>query len=274
MYLDEFPQGKFRVLAQLKIKRLQRKSVPIQTETSVPAGFIRIKPGTFRMGSDSGYSYEKPVHPVRISKAFDMSDHEVTVGEYRKFVNASGHRSPNQCDYGQKYNNWDKGQENHPVNCVSWDDAQAYISWLNQQGNISYRLCTEAEWEYAARVGTTSKWSCGNNESCLQRHAWYELNAWKVTNKGTRSVKTKQPNPWCLYDMHGNVWEWVQDKRCSYAQELDSNAQRQCTSSSRVLRGGSFHNTARLVRSAVRYSGSPGIRYDFLGLRLCSSFNP
>ena len=218
---------------------------------------------------------EKPPHRVRINNAFYISDHEVTLGEYWKFVNAKGYREPIQCSRGDSYKNYGKlGRDNHPINCVSWKDVAVYIKWLNQNSSaITYRLCTEAEWEYAARAGTTSKWSCGKNESCLKDYAWYAGNN---SPKGTKEVKTKQPSTWGLYDMHGNVGEWVREWACSYTKPVrdtpDGNAERQCYPGPfRVVRGGDFSDSGKYVRSAYRadYASDFGGN-GFVGFRLCA----
>jgi formylglycine-generating enzyme required for sulfatase activity len=134
-----------------------------------------------------------PAVKVTISKPFYLGKYEVTQEQW----------------YAVMGNNPAKfhGQKN-PVESVSWDDAQAFINCLNQkEGHIRYRLPTEAEWEYAARAGTTTEYFFGNSASDLSRYAWYEDNSGYTTHP----VGQKQPNPWGLYDIYGNVWEWVQD---------------------------------------------------------------
>jgi formylglycine-generating enzyme required for sulfatase activity len=148
---------------------------------------------------------------------------------------------------------------------VSWDDVQEFIRWLNaKEGGARYRLPTEAEWEYVARAGTTTRWSFGDSESQLGRYAWYDGNA----KRQTHPVGQLQPNPWGLYDMHGNVYEWVQDWYGKYASDTAVDPVGPSSGSVRVDRGGSWGSTARNCRSALRFLGVPGGRVDDLGFRL------
>jgi formylglycine-generating enzyme required for sulfatase activity len=235
--------------------------------------FIRIDPGTFQMGSNNGDSDEKPVHTVTITEPFEISDHEVTVGEYRKFVESTGYEPPTKTGYKGSYSensscNWNrKNVEDHPVNCVSWEDAQSFISWLNMQaGKPLYRLPTEAEWEYAARAGTKTEWACGDGEWCLTQMGWFEKNS----GGKTHPVKTKTPNYWKLYDMHGNLWEWCQDWYDSdyYSNSPKKDPMNSSGGSHRVRRGGSWSNHAESCRSANRYRDSPDYRSSDFGFRL------
>ena len=156
--------------------------------------FVLIPAGKFMMGSDSGESNGKPVHEVRISKAFYLGKHEVTQGQWQKVMG----NNPSIF----------KGDAILPVENVSWEDVQEFIHKLNaKEGDTKYRLPTEAEWEYAARARTATIYSFGNDERQLGEYAWYFPNS---GNK-THPVGQKKPNAWGLHDMHGNVWEWVQD---------------------------------------------------------------
>ncbi len=235
--------------------------------------FVRIDAGTFQMGSNNGSSDEKPVHTVTISKPFEISDHEVTVGEYRKFVESTGYDPPVSTGSKGSYSrndacNWNKKNvENHPVNCVSWEDAQSFISWLNMQaGKPVYRLPTEAEWEYAARAGTKTDYACGDGEWCVTQMGWTSANS----GGQTHPVKKKTPNYWKLYDMHGNVWEWCQDWYDSeyYSKSPPKDPVNNSGGSRRVLRGGGWGSSARSCRSAARGHYSPGYRSSYYGFRL------
>lgn len=235
--------------------------------------FVRIEAGTFQMGSNNGYYNEKPVHTVTITRPFEISDHEVTVGEYRKFIESTGYDPPvsvgSKGDYKRNSNcNWNKRNvEDHPVNCVSWEDAQAFISWLNMKaGKPIYRLPTEAEWEYAARAGTQTEYACGDSDWCLTQMGWFSKNS----GGHTHPVKTKTPNYWKLYDMHGNVYEWCQDWYDSgyYSKSPVKDPLNNAGGSSRVLRGGSWSGSAGNCRSAARSSYSPGLRLSDFGFRL------
>ncbi|NTU41805.1 MAG: formylglycine-generating enzyme family protein [Nitrospirales bacterium] len=215
-------------------------------------------------GTDSDASDgETPQHKVRISKGFQMGMHEVTLGQFKQFIVGSG-RDDLLTDDFIKYNS---SGDNAAVLCVSWDDAQTFIRWLNRkEGGNHYRLPTEAEWEYAARAGTTTVYSWGDSASQAGQYAWYDKNA----NDNAHAVGRKQPNPWGLYDMHGNVWEWVQDwyDETYYRNSPGTDPQGPGSGRSRVLRGGSWFRNASDLRSANRFSVSPGNRGIGLGFRL------
>ena len=240
--------------------------VSVSVSVSVSDPMVKISKGTFTMGDiqGGGDSDESPSHSVTLSKNFYISDHEVTAAEYKACVDDGECSAAGSGTYAT-YNT--SGKENNPINYVSWDDAQSYITWLNQDSSRTFRLCTEAEWEYAARAGTDTKWSCGNEESCLGSVAWYSSNSGSTTQE----VKTKNANAWGLYDMHGNVYEWVQDWYGDYSAGAVTDPVGPSSGSYRVLRGGYFDYAATGLRSAVRHWNSPGIRRSFIGFRLCSS---
>jgi formylglycine-generating enzyme required for sulfatase activity len=215
--------------------------------------FVLIPAGTFQMGSNDSDAYndEKPVHTVRLTQAFYLGKHEVTQGQWQAVMG----NNPSKFT----------GDPNRPVENVSWDDVQEFIRRLHsREGGMTYRLPTEAEWEYAARAGTTTRWSFGDNVSQLGRYAWHEGNA----GMQTHPVGQRQPNPWGLYDMHGNVWEWVQDWQGNYTSGIAVDPAGPSSGSVRVLRGGSWGGTARNCRSAYRNGGTPGARSVGLGFRL------
>ncbi len=254
---------------------------------------VWIPAGTFRMGDlqGGGGSDEQPVHSVSVAR-FAMGRYEVTVGEFRRFVNATGYQTEAEkegsCSVwvgdssGKNWRNLGFSQnENHPVVCVSWNDATAYAEWLTQQTGKQYRLPTEAEWEYAARAGTTTSRYWGNNPDDACRYANVHDNTSKQENQGfswthhdctdgyaqTAPVGRFQPNGFDLFDMLGNVWEWT----CSEYQETYNGAENKCISQSgslRALRGGAWGGKPRGVRSAGRSWGSHGYRSVTVGLRL------
>ncbi len=157
---------------------------------------------------------------------------------------------------------------NHPVENVSWNDAQKFITKLNQiQNKYVYRLPTEAEWEYATRGGLSSgfPYSFGFNETnLLDEHGWYYGNS----NNRTHAVASKKANPYGLYDVHGNVWEWVQDFYGEYPKSSVTDPTGATTGSDRVIRGGSMTGSAPSLRSANRNGIGPGDRYFSVGFRL------
>ena len=166
--------------------------------------------GKFMMGSPEGErgrdDDEGPQHQVTIPKPFAVGKYEVTVGQYAKFVRETKHKTGN-CDLPEGQSWRDPGfkqTNNHPVTCVNWDDASTYAYWLSVKTGHEYRLLTEAEWEYAARAGTTTAYHFGR--AILGNQANYNRN-----NEGTKAVGSFPANAFGLHDMHGNVWEWMED---------------------------------------------------------------
>ena len=227
---------------------------------SLSVDMVLIKKGSFLMG-ERGEQKE-----VTIENDFYISKYPVTVGEFRAFVKDTSYKTEAEIGDGAYIldgKNWKKKEDaywdnpyfeqtdNHPVVCVSWNDAKEYCEWLSKKTGQNYRLPTEAEWEYACRAGTTTKWSFGDNEKELKKYAWYNENS-----DGTiHEVGKKLSNPWGLYDIHGNVWEWCEDW---YDSDKDT----------KVLRGGSWSSGAVGSRSAVRDWGNPQFRDGYGGFRL------
>lgn len=218
---------------------------------SIDMKFKLIPTGEFMMGSEK-YGDERPVHKVTIDKPFYLGIHPVTQLEWETVM-------------GSNPSNF-KGN-NLPVETVSWDDAQEFISKLNEkEGTNKYRLPSEAEWEYAARARTTTQYSFGDDESKLGEYAWYSDNS----GENTHPVGQKKANPWGLYDIHGNVWEWVQDwYHDDYTgAPTDGIAWESGVSSLRVNRGGSWFREARFCRLALRFNSDPAFRLGYVGFRL------
>jgi formylglycine-generating enzyme required for sulfatase activity len=209
---------------------------------------------------DQAYDSEKPQHRVSIARPFAIGRYAVTLDEYDRFCAATGRAKPS--DKG-----WGRGRR--PVINVSWNDSVVYCAWLSEQTGRHYRLPTEAEWEYAARAGTATRWSFGSDEHALADHAWFNDNTRSFAK--THPVGEKRPNPWGLYDIHGNVWEWVQDSyHGNYASAPADGAEwsESCATAGRVLRGGSWSNIARNTRVSYRGRNAPDYRSVWLGLRL------
>ena len=234
---------------------------------------VVIPGGRFQMGCVSGKDCEdneKPVHEVRVA-SLEMSKYEVTFEEYDRFTAATGRKRPD--DEG-----WGRGRR--PVINVSWEDAVAYTKWLSTKLGERYRLPSNAEWEYAARSGSVTKYHFGNRKSQLCRYAnhadrsteydWRNKDCSDGVGGKTATVGSYQPNGFGLYDMHGNVWEWVQD--CwndNYnGAPTDGSAWESGGCSKRAYRGGSWGSGARRCRSAIRFRNSPGFRGNGQGFRL------
>ncbi len=213
--------------------------------------------GTFQMGNfmEDG---EKPVHEVTV-KSFFIGRFPVTFDEYNLFAEAAGREKPND-------NGWGRGDR--PVIDISWDDATAYAEWLNGQTGHEYRLPTEAEWEYAARADSDMAYAFGNDKSMLGEYAWY----WDNSEAKTHPVGRKKPNIWGLYDMYGNIWEWVQDWYSDYSGEALTNPSGPMTGSYRVMRGGSWNLAAGCCRSSVRVPRHPVNRDPGAGFRLARTY--
>lgn len=250
--------------AKAELSKTQKARLEASSRTERLRGvpeMVEIRGGQFQMGSSNLPIRMRPVHRVMV-RPFLLSKYEVTFDEYDLFADGSGRAKPD--DEG-----WGRGRR--PVINVNWEDATAYAQWLSEQTGQHYRLPTEAEWEYAARAGTTTAYSFGGDPSRLGDYAWY----WENSEKKTHPVGERAPNAWDLYDMHGNVWELVEDDwHANYKGAPNDgrawiNAPRH---SFRVIRGGGWNNNALLCRSAIRYSNSPGSRDNSsIGFRLARS---
>jgi formylglycine-generating enzyme required for sulfatase activity len=215
---------------------------------------VQMPAGTFQMGSNE-YDGEKPVHTVTV-KSFALGKYEVTFEEYDKFCEATKREKPS--DSG-----WGRGKR--PVINVSWDDAKAYTKWLSDQTGKDYRLPSEAQWEYACRAGSTGKYSFGDDVNQLGNYGWYGGNS----GSQTHPVGEKQANKFGLYDMHGNVWEWLEDKyHDSYSgAPSDGSAWMSGDSNYRLLRGGSWFSNDGYLRCAYRNGDDTTNRYNYRGFR-------
>jgi len=256
--------------------------------------WANIPAGTFTMGSPTSEATREDFeiqHEVTLS-AFKMSKYEVTVGQFKAFVDATGYVTDADKGTGKingssiwsgnkwKYKkgvNWkcdEKGNlrpvsdYNHPVIHVSWNDARAFADWMG------CRLPTEAEWEYACRAGTTTPFNTGN---CLSAdEANYDGNtpfnncALGQFKDKTMPVGSYVANAWGLFDMHGNVLEWCSDFAGPYPLEVQTNPLGPPSGESRVLRGGCWCDYAESCRSALRDNHDPDQRYDYIGFRLVS----
>jgi len=215
---------------------------------SIGMEFVLIPAGKFTTGT-------KNERVVTISKPFYLGKYEVTQKQWQAVMGITS----NPSNFKERTN---------PVEQVSWDDAQVFIKKLNQkEGGNKYRLPTEAEWEYAARAGSDTEWFFGKDPADLGDYAWFDKNS----NKTTHPVGEKKPNPWGLYDIYGNVWEWVQDWAEDYKEGKVTDPTGPESGSYRVFRGGSWRNTDERCRSAERGQSLPGFREGNLGFRLAFS---
>lgn len=220
--------------------------------------FVYIGSGKFHMGSsesDSDRDSDELLHKVTLIKGYWLQTTEVTQGQWKMVM---GENPSRFSDCG----------DNCPVENVSWQDTHSFIAKLNSSDSkLTYRLPTEAEWEYAARAGSESKFCFGNSAKTLSNYGWYDSNA---DNK-THPVAGKKANAWGLYDMHGNVWEWCQDWYGDYPTGAIVNPTGPLTGRNRVFRGGSWFSGYKMCRSAVRQALSQENRNFYLGLRLAAS---
>jgi len=216
--------------------------------------FVYIPPGTFMMGSpenEAGRYNRERLHKVTLTKGFYMQTTEVTQGQWKAVM-------------GENPSRFQECGNDCPVENVSWKDVQKFIEKLNRGNDGTYRLPTEAEWEYACRAGTFTRYYTGDSEANLDRVGWYKQNSGGMTH----SVGWKAANAFGLYDMHGNVWEWCQDRYGNYPSDVVTDPAGRDTGPYRVFRGGSWKHSAQYCRSARRYWNLPIIQRDYLGFRV------
>lgn len=232
------------------------------TYKGIKQHFRWLEPGTFQMGSpknEPGRSEDETQHPVTLSQGFWLADTTVTQALWQAVMAGD---NPSRF----------KG-EARPVEQVSWDDAQAFITKMNElKPELKLCLPSEAQWEYACRADTTTPFSFGDQITSEQVNfnGNYPYHNGKKSpyRQETVAVKALPPNPWGLYEMHGNVWEWCQDWYGDYPFGACTDPAGSETGSDRVLRGGSWFNGARLCRSADRSAYAPGDRGSNFGFRL------
>ena len=218
------------------------QKIPKTYANSIGMKFVLIPAGEFMMGKTDSYNIgnEKPVHRVKLIKPFYLGIYPVTQRQWKEVMRSN----PSNFKGG-----------NLPIENVFWNNVHDFIKKLNKKEGVNkYRLPSEAEWEYAVRAGTTSKFSFGDDESKLRDYAWYNVNS----GGKTHDVGQKKPNPWGLYDMHGNVWEWVQDiYHDSYNGAPTDGSAWEGRGSDRVIRGSHWNNDVLKCRSATRRGAEP-----------------
>jgi formylglycine-generating enzyme required for sulfatase activity len=287
-YLAQFSDGIFAAMARSRLRSLTEKKVagvfPVPPKLiidKVKPGeelqdcdqcpkMVTVPAGSFSMGSVSSQSgrnkNESPQHQKTIARPFAVSKFEISFDEWEACLLEGG------CNgYKPKDNNWGRGRR--PVIHVSWDDAKSYVQWLNQKTGKLYRLLSEAEWEYAARGGTTGAFATGSGITPRQANfdgSMISGNRTEASYRGkTVEVGSFAPNPYGLHDMHGNVMEWVED--CwnpDHAGAAADGSPRGGDCSRRVLKGGAWYYEAAYLRSAARQSYPPNTRLNVIGFRV------
>jgi len=266
-----------------------------QFDNRIGMTMVWVRPGKFQMG-DNDHEGEGPAHEVEITRPLAVSVHEVTVGQFRAFVDDTGHITDAEKDgkgwgydqatskfvqgaqYGWKNAGWDQ-TDRHPVVNVSWNDAMKFCAWLSKKDNATYDLPTEAEWEFFCRAGGTSRYSCGDDmEKLIAVGNVADASFRKrfptfASIKGddgfvfTAPVGRFQRNAFGLYDMHGNVWEWCKDARRVYQKQAVKDPVGPAEGP-RVLRGGSWFDDPENCRCSCR-SDKPPSEFDvYIGFRI------
>jgi formylglycine-generating enzyme required for sulfatase activity len=264
--------------------------VPTWTN-SIGMQFAVILPGSFWMGSpntEEGHDSDEVRHFVTLAQPYFLGVYPVTVGEFRKFVETTGYRTEGERgegSYGLVNGAWRQDTsvtwaspgfaqtERHPVVCVSGNDAQAMVAWLNEaekDSGLIYSLPSEAQWEYAYRAGTTTAYFWGETPDRANEFAWYSQNAGRVTHP----VGSRKPNPWGLYHMAGLVEEWCLDQ----GNVTDLSVESEGDEEVRILRGGSWYDSeygsVTRCRAASRRGFSPETAMSGLGFRLAALGQP
>jgi formylglycine-generating enzyme required for sulfatase activity len=255
--------------------RLQPQTLPNEITNSIGMKLKLVPAGAFEMGSIESKD-GRPTHFVTISQPFYLGMHPVTQGEYMEIMK----KNPSHFSGGDRL----------PVESVSWFDAVTFCNALSRKENLplfdnihgqtaevanwegaAYRLPTEAEWEYACRTGTATRYSFGDREKLVDQYVWYAANS----GNRTHPVGEKNPNAFGFYDMHGNVWEWCWDGHDAdyYKQSPTSDPRGSGETAYRVIRGGGWRNVSRGVRSAYRRRSAPENRGDSLGFRVARNLS-
>ncbi len=266
-YILNISARKYKISAYVEAKSTSNQAYP--SSSSVPAISFRfpgstsvqldmelIRAGTFAMGSPSWetdrYSDEGPQHQVTISQSIYMGIYEVTQAQWAAVMGTY----PSRFGY----------IPDNPVEQVSWEDCQKFITKLNTMGIGTFRLPTEAEWEYACRAGSTTRFPWGEDSNYVQtgQYAWYYDNSGSRTNP----VGQKKANSWGLYDMHGNVGEWCSDWFGSYSADAQTDPKGAASGSYRVVRGGAWDSSQRGCRPSYRFCNTPSLAFGNVGFRL------
>jgi len=272
-----------------------------QVTNSIGMKLVYIPAGSFVMGSsdsaaqlsreyyrkEEDFADEFPQHQVRISKGFWMGQTEVTQGQYKSVMKESPWSVAKSfqkvldpaVDVIKSIPSLLSGAKSFqkdpdcPAGFVSWYKAVEFCRKLSEKEGKTYRLPNEAEWEYACRAGTTTRFSFGDSDSSLDDYAWYRSNAHEVDQKYAHQVGLKKPNPWGLYDLHGNVWEWCSDfyDKDYYSNSPSVDPKGPPAGSARSLRGGSWLDLGSGLHCSSRHSSDPDTRVLLIGFRVVRS---
>ncbi|MDP6634555.1 MAG: formylglycine-generating enzyme family protein [Phycisphaerae bacterium] len=260
-------------VSKAQIAEAKKLGVPVAFENASGLKFVLAPAGEFMMGSPDdepgSYKEEKPQHKVKIRKAFYISIHQTTQGQWRALM-------------GTKPWLGKASTKDDPLNAVTnvcWNDAMAFCAKLGKKDGGSYGLPSEAQWEYACRAGTTTRYCYGDDPEAkkLGQYAWYLDAGWNIeSERHTHHVGVKKPNNWGVHDMHGNVWELCADAQHSNFEGAPSDDRPWMKGSvpnkdgalARVLRGGGLRSTDRRTRSASRYSYPQTASSYYVGFRV------
>ena len=232
-----------------------------------------IPAGKFLMGSPKDEKDravdEGPQHEVEITRPFYMGVYPVTKGQFAAFVKDDGYQTQNEkSKLGPPFGPWQhpfagyEPKDDDPVVCLSWNEATKFCEWLSKKEKKTYQLPTEAQWEYACRAATTTAYSFGDDPKDLGDYSWFFDNS----GQHTQPVGGKKPNPWGLYDMHSDVFQWCADYYAKdfYEKSPGKDPHNLDKADNRVVRGGCWHAVARLCRSANRNWAKPDLStYDY-----------
>lgn len=249
-------------------------------KTRIPMEWVRVPAGTFTMGSDRD-GYEKPAHKVQITKDFWIGKYEVTFGQYVQFLrylyknDMAAYKKHKGWGTKTSFDNYEGMSDDQPVIMVNWHDAMAFCKWLSASSEVEITLPTEAQWEYACKAGSAEAFGLGPGgtqitDANLGDYAWYKANSAVDGKNQSHGVgTTKYPNKFGIYDMHGNVAEWVLDKYTEYmAEEQVDPCMRPEKVKKYVYRGGAAHYDAPFCTSSFRCDEYPVYRGFKVGFRV------
>jgi formylglycine-generating enzyme required for sulfatase activity len=253
--------------------------IPVAFANHVGVKFVLVPRGEFMMGSPDDevgrYKVEGPQHKVTIGKAYYIAIHQTTQGQWKAAMGTTPWDGK-----GHAVNN-----PSHAINHVCWEDGMAFCAKLAEKDGRTYRLPTDAEWEYACRAGSTTRYCYGDDLKLekLAEYAWYQNSGWdKEDQRHVHAVGVKKPNAWGIYDMHGNVWEFCMDMTHPNYEGAPTDGSAWLKDghvsdngvASRVLRGGGSHSTDRRVRTASRHGYPQNVSSHYVGFRISCEATP